>query len=420
MLIDNLKYKFNRSICVSENTLERNISTQINAAIMIILIQLLMIYGTVSTDFSDTVLLERYGSYTQNVELIAEYRDNLDNYRITTIGFLFLFIILTAFGKDFPIIKQPLYILFCFILVYLFSHQQAIINLWRESSDLFFGALIICSAFITMPYLVSIVFHVYSITIFSMILSSHQGATEFSNFTMHLNIMIFVSMSLALSIIRYKDHLSIEYKNSKTQELSKLLKEHAYELSLSNMKLKEKSETDELTQLGNRRKFNDILDKLINDRRYGPTRMAFIILDIDSFKKYNDTYGHDHGDVCLQKISESIRKQIRGNDNAFRHGGEEFSLLLTTVENEDMAYNVAERIRKSIENLNIKHEFNNDFGKVTASVGVCYVEFDPKNVFDSAGFKYQMIKIADKNLYKSKNGGRNMTTISRMFSVNKE
>jgi diguanylate cyclase len=124
-----------------------------------------------------------------------------------------------------------------------------------------------------------------------------------------------------------------------------------------------------------------------------------LVLDIDFFKKFNDTYGHDAGDIVLREVVKIIRNSIRNNDIIVRWGGEEFIILLDNVPAEK-AGEVAERIRKNIAESFIELP-NGKKIKVTVSIGVACAEMEGTYSFD------ELFSIADKRLYKAKKEGRN-------------
>lgn len=160
--------------------------------------------------------------------------------------------------------------------------------------------------------------------------------------------------------------------------------------------------TDELTQLSNKRHFNSQLKKLAGEAREVGTPLSLLVLDVDRFKLFNDTYGHLPGDTCLQAISAEIRDTIRqGVDLAARYGGEEIAVLLPGM-TETEACAMADFIRHRIALLGIVHQKNQPWGHVTVSIGVASLA-DHQDPSDETLF----IK-ADRALYMAKNTGRNM------------
>jgi len=149
------------------------------------------------------------------------------------------------------------------------------------------------------------------------------------------------------------------------------------------------SETDQLTQAYNRRKFFEEINHYGND-------YSIIMFDIDHFKKINDTYGHDKGDFVLKTLIEIIRKNIRKDDMIFRWGGEEFFVLFKHMNLEE-AKKMAEKLR----NLVANYDF--DGIKITISISV---------VTSKDGEKIEkIIKILDEGLYEAKNSGRNKVIV---------
>ncbi len=141
-------------------------------------------------------------------------------------------------------------------------------------------------------------------------------------------------------------------------------KKRIYELSI----------TDGLTGLYNRRHFNDVSTSLLENSLRQSNVFGFILLDIDNFKKYNDTYGHHAGDDVLVKVAKSLSNTFKRNEDiVFRLGGEEFGVILCTKTKEDII-SLAEKARKNIEDLNIVHELNTPSLKVTASFGLTILD----------------------------------------------
>jgi len=159
--------------------------------------------------------------------------------------------------------------------------------------------------------------------------------------------------------------------------------------------------TDTLTQLYNQGYFKTVIEREIKRARRDDKYLAFLILDVDCFKSYNDTYGHQKGDEVLQKIGEVLRMYTkRGSDFAFRLGGEEFGLLFSGL-NMQQSHAFADKILKAIEALNMEHQENVASEYVTVSGGLVVqkgLEIEEKS---------SIYKLADSRLYKAKNSGRN-------------
>lgn len=159
--------------------------------------------------------------------------------------------------------------------------------------------------------------------------------------------------------------------------------------------------TDSLTGLANRRYFDNTLEtEFFRLKRTGSV-LSLIMLDVDHFKKFNDSYGHLAGDDCLRQIGTILKTIIlRVPDMVARYGGEEFVAILPETEN-DGAVVVAERIRKAIEELAIPHSTNEIAENVTVSIGVVTVY---PSTLESPE---QVVAMADEALYCAKKGGRN-------------
>ncbi len=158
--------------------------------------------------------------------------------------------------------------------------------------------------------------------------------------------------------------------------------------------VEEKAHNDELTGLRNRRSLDELIaSEVTRHSRYGGV-LSIIILDLDSFKLYNDTYGHLAGDKLLHQIGSVMKKSIRGSDQAFRYGGDEFSILLPNT-SLDAALQVSERVRKKI-----AADIKSNHVPVTASLGLATWPADGISATD-------VIAAADSALYLAKRNGGN-------------
>jgi diguanylate cyclase (GGDEF)-like protein len=153
------------------------------------------------------------------------------------------------------------------------------------------------------------------------------------------------------------------------------------------------SSLDGLSGLLNRRSWYEKAQKIYELK----DNVSFFMVDIDFFKKINDNYGHDTGDVVIKKVSDILLEQTREHDIIGRLGGEEFGVLLVNSQL-DESINIAQRVRTTIEKEMISH--NNHTINVTVSIGI---SIKNENLKD---FK-EFIKSADLNLYKDKESGRN-------------
>ncbi len=159
---------------------------------------------------------------------------------------------------------------------------------------------------------------------------------------------------------------------------------------------------DSLTEISNRRKFDDYLKSTWEKSHTLNQSFSFIIMDIDFFKLYNDHYGHGEGDECLKKVAKVIERSMPGNqDLAARYGGEEFVCVLPDTD-KTRALSISNQILNNIRNLNIPHKKSRVADHVTLSIGVTTVTF-PTSINSTSN----IAKVADDALYKAKNGGRN-------------
>ncbi len=178
----------------------------------------------------------------------------------------------------------------------------------------------------------------------------------------------------------------------------------AMQLRAANQKLRDMAFCDSLTGLYNYRFFQDAMDRELKRAARYKSPLSLIMMDLDNFKRVNDEYGHQSGDIVLQKVCGVISKNTRNSDIAARYGGEEFAIILPETDIRGAVF-MAERVRKAIEKL----EINVAGGKtvhITISAGV--TSYHPG---EGDGRKLQLIATADKALYLSKNTGRNKISV---------
>jgi diguanylate cyclase (GGDEF)-like protein/PAS domain S-box-containing protein len=172
-------------------------------------------------------------------------------------------------------------------------------------------------------------------------------------------------------------------------------------LAETNRQLTELSNSDSLTGIANRRCFDATLAHEYSRLKRSKSRLSIIMLDIDHFKEYNDSYGHVMGDECLRQIGRALASCINRNvDLAARYGGEEFACILPDTDIHS-AVKIAEKIRQKIRELEIVHETSPVSEFVTASFGVTTVQYT------SESSPSDFVAMADKLLYKAKVSGRN-------------
>jgi len=200
------------------------------------------------------------------------------------------------------------------------------------------------------------------------------------------------------SILHFKDQLD------KLRQREKQLTEITKELETANARLERLSHSDGLTGIPNRRYFDYMFKKLLASATRLSIPIALLMLDIDCFKPYNDTYGHLAGDDALKTVSESLHETIkRESDFIARYGGEEFAIVLFGTELA-AAENLGEKIRQRIADLNIEHQASEISDRITVSIGVAACVPEPQITPDKVIFG------ADQALYKAKSEGKDRVT----------
>ncbi len=178
------------------------------------------------------------------------------------------------------------------------------------------------------------------------------------------------------------------------------------DLERKNIELNKMAFVDGLTGISNRRYFEDSLNNEWVKAVKELTPLAVIIIDIDFFKLYNDTYGHQKGDVCLKKVAQKLNESAGVSKNTVaRYGGEEFVAVLPGIDERGAGF-IANKMISGIASLNIPHESSSVSDIITVSLGVgC--GFPNKNMNPA-----DLLQIADRELYKAKESGRNRILIS--------
>lgn len=186
------------------------------------------------------------------------------------------------------------------------------------------------------------------------------------------------------------------------------------QLQSANSELYRLANSDGLTQVANRRCFNEYLEKEWQDLGEKAAELSLILCDIDFFKKYNDTYGHQAGDACLQRVAKTIVEAVNysvGEASAkplvARYGGEEFAIVLPHTKSETAIY-IAEQIRVWVKNLAVEH-LQSEVGCVTLSLGVASTF--PR----SHTAQKDLIAAADRALYQAKDQGRDRVILDLGF-----
>ena len=177
-------------------------------------------------------------------------------------------------------------------------------------------------------------------------------------------------------------------------------------ISIENVGLHEAMQrqavTDELTGLFNHRRFQEVITTEVERTRRFGSDMGLIMLDLDNFKRVNDTYGHMQGDLVLREVARVLRESSREIDEPARYGGEEMAVALPHTDLEG-AYQFAERVRRRIEALELPILDGGGTLKVTASLGAAALGVMPGTDKDS------LVAAADAALYRAKRSGKNRT-----------
>lgn len=181
---------------------------------------------------------------------------------------------------------------------------------------------------------------------------------------------------------------------------------YAIRQDISDKKIIEEiSITDGLTNIFNRRHFNETFPKIIQSAKRNNELVCFLLMDIDHFKQYNDNYGHQAGDDVLILFAACIKDSLkRADDIAFRLGGEEFGVIFKT-DDKRKALEFANKVRQNIENLQITHEYSSASKHITASMGLICTHASKIKDMD------EVFKQADDLLYESKESGRNKVSM---------
>lgn len=226
----------------------------------------------------------------------------------------------------------------------------------------------------------------------SILLAEYENALK--------QLIFFLAVILALVMgLAWKIFAQIELQQQQLMESTETLKH-------LNLKLEQASYTDSLTALFNRRYFNIVYEREFKRALRSNKPFVFMMLDIDFFKQYNDTYGHLQGDAALQAVAKVLRTTLqRPGDYPFRLGGEEFGIILTDSDCKN-ARMMGEKVRSNIESLKIEHNGSKISPILTISIGgICITP--TAHMGEDA-----LIHTADTNLYAAKERGRNQVVFT--------
>ncbi|WP_028593953.1 diguanylate cyclase domain-containing protein [Paenibacillus assamensis] len=205
-----------------------------------------------------------------------------------------------------------------------------------------------------------------------------------------------------------EEGVSIFYRDVTLRIVSEQrMKEANEKLQMANRLLKDFSFRDGLTGVYNRRYFDQVLQQEWQSSGEAGTPLTLMLFDLDYFKLYNDTYGHQQGDECLTSVAHAVRDAL-SDSNAIvaRYGGEEFAIILPHTDKMQAAV-IAEAVRLTVEHLGIVHGVPPAFSVVTCSLG----SFTMQVQSDQEGQESSLIQLADQAMYEAKQAGRNQVRI---------
>lgn len=193
-------------------------------------------------------------------------------------------------------------------------------------------------------------------------------------------------------------------------ELLQEIRDRTRQVEEANQKLEALSYLDALTGVANRRAFDEALEREWRRGIRSKRPLSLLMMDIDCFKAFNDTYGHQSGDLCLTQVAAALTSIVkRAGDQLARYGGEEFAALLPDTDLHGAAA-IAERVRAAVEQLQIVNEAS-PAGHTTVSIGFGAV------VASDAATPQALIAAADEALYRAKREGRNRTQEATSVTV---
>jgi diguanylate cyclase (GGDEF)-like protein len=243
----------------------------------------------------------------------------------------------------------------------------------------------------------------WSAVLFSLTVLTIQivGVVVLPNFNPRLVLPI---SALTVATVAFSLCANYVMERDKRRRYLLTVREHELVKKLSevNLQLQQLSRVDVLTGLFNRRHFQEYLQDLWQRAKHEGSEVAIIMMDVDHFKGYNDRYGHPAGDECLKQAAAVMQSSLRQpGDMVARYGGEEFIAVLPNT-SLSVALQAAERLRKAVEALSMRHEASPTLPVVTVSLGVACCNAAAPGASSDA-----LISSADRALYDAKNQGRN-------------
>lgn len=245
------------------------------------------------------------------------------------------------------------------------------------------------------PHILSILFLLTLVLTDALVLGTPYGQENI--FSILINSIFMCLLSIIYAYRIYSTRLTNAYDRMTIDQKNKQLEEVNQELDMLSM-------TDALTALGNRRYLEEVVKAPLEKYGVHMGPLAVFLLDVDRFKGYNDRYGHQQGDVCLQAVAAVLSSYAKGNDfRAVRYGGEEFVLVMTGLDC-DSAMEKAEQLRQSVAATQIPGP-GGDETRVSVSIGVSHHPSWEPGLLEAA------ISQADQAMYQAKQQGRNQVAL---------
>ncbi|RBQ29047.1 diguanylate cyclase response regulator [Aliarcobacter vitoriensis] len=216
-----------------------------------------------------------------------------------------------------------------------------------------------------------------------------KNSEEDEEFALNLGAIDYITKPFNKAIVklRLKNHINLKLKTDLLEQLSMY---------------------DGLTNIRNRRFFDEAFEKIFLETKREKSTLAVLMIDIDFFKLYNDNYGHGKGDEALKKVAFALQSTIkRPSDLVARYGGEEFIIVLKDINKEGLK-TVANNLLQAVRDLKITHNFSKVEKFITVSIGISYYSSN----FDI--MRLELLVKADEALYKVKNSGRNNFLITEV------
>jgi len=288
----------------------------------------------------------------------------------------------------------------------LFGVLEYIVILLASFSAFLRGNKFAFSIFISSIALVlGVVYHALSIIM--QVIPLYEYSLYAISYSNMFEVIVILFMFVTYFKKTYEDKEKIylqklELEHSFAKELDKEVKAKTKELFLEKKKAESLARTDDLTQLLNRRAFIQEAEYLIKEAKRYEVSLSFMLIDIDHFKKINDTYGHEAGDKVLKDFSQKMLSLIRETDIVARIGGEEFVMIFPHTDKQMSVY-IASKIQKNINEMKV--EFQDKVLNITASFGISSLNSQADTVTT-------LLSQADAALYKAKNNGRNTIEVS--------